>query len=85
MRPCHVRDAARLGLACGFDEHSRLWVNPDGVRDVLGEGECELSCATAQVEQTPRAVETELPDEVVDERLRIAWPIACVVPGSSRE
>jgi hypothetical protein len=66
-------------------EHLGLGVHADGLSDVLCERECQLAGAAAQVEQAPGAVEVELPGEVVDERLWIAWPISRVVPGGSCE
>ncbi len=83
--PGHVRDAVRLGLSGGFGEHLGLGVHADGFSDALCERESQLAGAAAQVEQAPGAVEVELPGDVVDERLRIAWPISCVVPGGSCE
>lgn len=79
------RDAVCLGLPDGLGEHLGLGVHADGFSDVLCERESQLAGAAAQVEQAPGAVEVELPGEVVDERLWIAWPISCVVPGGSCE
>jgi len=83
--PSHVGDPSGSRGFGGLGEHLRLGVHADCFSDVRGQRDGQLAGAAAQVEQAPRAIERQTRDEVVDERLRIARPIAGIMPGGPCE
>lgn len=68
-----------------FGQHRRLGVDADGPHHVCCQRQDQLTGATAQVEQSLRAVEVEPGDQVSEEHIRIARPVSRVVPSSSGE